>query len=86
MRHRHRHELVRHHDRLGRPPRLAVESREGFDERGEVGPRVAEEHVDPAVFEELEVGVGGGFGLECLQCHECLLYHAAVSHRVRIAA
>ncbi len=65
MRHGGGDELVGDHEGPGRRTSFGLEPRECLDERREVGARVAEEVLDPAIVKQLEVGLGGGFRAEC---------------------
>src|SRR5262249_45561784 len=68
--HRPGDELVRYDERARRAATLGLEARERLYQRREIGARVAEEHVDAAVLQQLEVGLRRRLRLESPRAHE----------------
>jgi hypothetical protein len=58
VRHGHGDELVRHDQRPRRGSAIGLEPRERLHERREVGAGIAQEDVDTAVFQQLEIRLG----------------------------
>jgi hypothetical protein len=69
VRHRYGHELVRHDQRAGAAPACGLEARERLHEGREVGAGVAEEDVDAAVLQQLEVRLGRRLGVQDPKSH-----------------
>ena len=67
--HAHRHGFVGHHHGTRRHLALGLALGKRVYERGEIRPRIGEEHVHPPVVEELEPGLGHRLDLQRLLSH-----------------